>query len=90
MTVPKRRAAPAAARRAASPATAAAAKDLAEAHRRAASASTPIAKAETRRVVESKTRLYSDGAAKQAAALAGKAAQPASTPRRRRTRGRRK
>jgi hypothetical protein len=64
------------------PATAAAAQDLAEAHRRAKAATTPIAKAATRRVVEQKLALYSPEAVKQAAALAAKATQPTSTPKR--------
>jgi hypothetical protein len=89
MAAPKRRAprVPAATRARASgrnPATAVAAKDLAEAHRRAAAAATPIAKAATRRIVENKLALYSPEAAKEAAAMAGKAAKPASTPKRRR------
>lgn len=72
------------------PATAAAAADLAEAHRHAAGARTPIAKAETRRVVEKKTALYSSEAVRRAAALAGKAAWPASTPKRRAVRRQRR
>ena len=72
------------------PATAAAARDLAESHRRAAAAKTPIAKAVTRQVVEKKLAVYSAEAARKAAALAGKTAKPAATPKRRATRGQRR
>ena len=71
-------------------ATAATGQDLAEAHRRAAAATTPIAKAATQRVVEEKLALYSPEAARQAAAMVGRPAQSASTPKRRGTRGQRR
>ena len=72
------------------PATEAAARDLAEAHQRAAGAKTPIAKTETRRVVEKKTALYSPEAVRRAAAIAGKAAKPARTSSRRSRTGQRR
>ena len=68
------------------PATAAAAQDLAETHRRARSATTPIAKASTRQVLESKLATYTPEAARQAAGLVKQGSQPASTPKRRGTR----
>ena len=71
------------------PATAAAAKDLAESHRRAKAASTPVARAATRRIVENKLALYSPEAARQAAEMVkqGTGSGSAKTPARKSTRG---
>jgi len=70
--------------------TTVAAADLAEAHRRARAATTPVAKAATKAVLESKQALYSAEANRKAAALAGKGKQPASTQNRRGARGKRR
>lgn len=54
--------------------------DLAEARQRAKAARTPVAKAATRQVLASKQRTYSGEAARDAAAQARRATQPAPQP----------